>query len=249
MKQINIVLCRPEGSINIGAICRAIKSMGLTNLKLVSPSVINIDEVKQFSLSSFDIYQKSITYSSLSHAVQNSNLVVGTCRRHGKHRKNHYLLPNELATLVAEYSDENNNIDIVFGNEQNGLSDEELAFCHYLVTIPTSNAYPSLNLSHAVQIICYELFKSQSIIPKRYNVISHQKVDELSSNAVLSLNKLSFFAIGGDTARSEAKMFWHDILGRASLTSREELYLKRFFDKISNINSLHYQQNDKKNNE
>ncbi|MCL2520979.1 MAG: RNA methyltransferase [Spirochaetaceae bacterium] len=238
MKQISLVLCRPEGSINIGASCRAIKTMGFSNLKLVKPAPINTDEVKQWSLTAFNIFEQAEYFDNLQQALAGSILAVGTCRRHGKHRKNHYLLPGELAALCSDYTE--GEIAIVFGNERDGLSDDELALCHRLVTIPSSESYPSLNLSHAVQLICYELFKTKNITPKRFNLINHEKVAALSEHAITNLDKLAFFAISGATGKKEAAMFWHDILGRAGLTSREEHYLYNFFDKIANINTEHY---------
>jgi tRNA/rRNA methyltransferase len=236
---ISIVLCRPEGSVNIGAVCRAMKTMGLTKLKIVAPaSEICRDEVKKWGLKAFDIFERALFYTTLADAVGESTLIAGVSRRQGKRRKHFYLLPDEFAKTAVAYG--GGPVDIVFGNEQNGLNDEELTCCQHLLTIPSDENFPSLNLSHAVQIICYEIMRCEFVKPKRFHAVSASRLAALSRVAADSLSKLGFFVIAKETGYEESKNFWYTVLGRAGLTGSEEKFLYNFFNKIAHIDSSHY---------
>jgi tRNA/rRNA methyltransferase len=124
---------------------------------------------------------------------------------------------------------------VLFGNEETGLTDEELALCHVAVTIPSSPAFPSLNLSHAVQVICYEIFRAQSaarLTP--FSPISSPAVDELVSVVTRSLHSIGFFTRVGPEQMS---VFFKDILARAALSVREAHRLGVIFRKIAGLAS------------
>ena len=152
LDRIIIVLCRPEGSLNIGAVCRAMENMGLSRLSLVGDlSGIDDEKVRMMAIHAFPVYRKALRFEKLEDAVAGTVIAAGITRRRGKNRKRVSWLPEQMAKRAVET--EGGDIALVFGNEQNGLNDEELAACSEACHIPSHPQNPSLNLSHAVQII------------------------------------------------------------------------------------------------
>lgn len=163
MKQQNrlrIVLVRPKESRNVGAACRAMKCMGFTDLSLILDGIIDPSQASALAHYAGDVLDNAAVYTDLRPAIQDAVLVAGTTRRRGKRRKYFSLFPEQFAERVAAMK--TGSVAVLFGNEDTGLTDEELALCHVAVTIPTSAEFQSLNLSHAVQIICYEVLRALS---------------------------------------------------------------------------------------
>lgn len=132
--------------------------MGFTKLVLVKPRA-NPRDIKalEMAVNSWDILESALEYDSLKEAVKNSGLVIGTTGRLGK-KKINILTPMEMAQMLIPIIGERN-VSIVFGPEDTGLTNEDLALCQWIVAIPTGSPFNSLNLSHAVILICYELCK------------------------------------------------------------------------------------------
>lgn len=237
LKNVSIVLCQTEGSANIGAVCRAMKTMNITTLKLVNHHPLKIDEIKKWSVHAFDVFENATIYTSLKDAVQNAVIVAGTSRRDGKQRKQFAMMSDEFANLASQYAD--GEIAIVFGNEKNGLDAEEINLCHHLVNIPTSDEYGSLNLSHAVQIICYELFKQEENF-NRYLPINHRQVEILTNQIVSHLKAIGIFVISKKRGEADAISFWQSIFARSSLSKKESSYISTLFQRIEHIKTHLY---------
>lgn len=157
MRNIHVVLVRPMYGGNIGAVCRAMKNMGLTSLRLVAPrDDINYEEAVKFALSAGDVLAARQVYDDLPSAINECAQVAGTTARQGIYRAHSYTA-REWAPVFLD-SARANQVAMVFGAEDNGLSNEELALCTQIVRIPSSPLYSSLNLGQAVLICCYELF-------------------------------------------------------------------------------------------
>jgi len=105
-----------------------------------------------------DILERAEEFIELKEAISGLGCIVGTTSRQRKERTP-LLTPRELAGQLIPISQENS-IGLVFGSEKEGLTNEELSLCHLYVRIPSSESFPSLNLAHAVMVICYELFQS-----------------------------------------------------------------------------------------
>jgi tRNA/rRNA methyltransferase len=176
-----------------------------------------------------------MVYTDLRDAVEGAALVAGTTRRRGRRRKYFSVFPEQLAERAAGGSGE---IAVLFGNEETGLTDEELSLCSLAVTIPSSPAFPSLNLSHAVQIVCYEILRAVSrpagavrpLTP--FTPITAAEVDSLVSVITRSLKAVGFFTIVGPDSMG---VFWKDILSRAGLSVGEARRLGVVFRKISGL--------------
>jgi tRNA/rRNA methyltransferase len=232
LNRVTIILCRPEGQVNIGSVCRAMKTMGITRLKLVNPSPENLVDIKTWSLSAFDLYEQAQQFASLNDAIKNAVLVAGTSRRIGKNRKFFALSPAELATKATSYAD--GEIAIVFGNEKNGLNDEELKLCHLLVSIPSSADFASLNLAQAVQIVTYELFQAQAQ-PQLFHPIGAMQISRLVTEITNHLEALGFFNIAQVHGYTHVHSFLTNVLGRTGLNEGEAAFLAEMFSRLHHI--------------
>ncbi len=149
-----IILVRPEKIRNIGQTARAMKNFGFTNMRIVSPPAGNMREAYENAVDAKDILDKREIFSTIKDAASDLNLIIGTTSRHQMQP----LAPWEISDFMV--SNPEMKYGIIFGTEFRGLSNEELDLCHKVVSIPTSELYPSMNLSHSVCLICYELRKA-----------------------------------------------------------------------------------------
>lgn len=153
-QRIAIVLVEPQQPGNVGMVCRAMKNMGLADLRLVNPCCLEHEEARKFAVSARDIMEQARVFTSLEQALADSPLSVATTRRHGKYRQEIHTPGQVIERLEPLLSA--NRAAFVFGREDSGLTTEEVALCRWQATIPTSE-FGSLNLAQAVLIFCYEL--------------------------------------------------------------------------------------------
>ena len=111
---------------------------------------------KKMAMSADDILKKAVEFFSLQEAIRDLGLVIGTTRRKGGHRG--AFLPFNAAVSKIRGSSQHQKVGIVFGRESKGLANEDSALCDHLVTIPTGQIYPSLNLAQAVMVMLFALF-------------------------------------------------------------------------------------------
>ncbi len=157
-KNISIVLNRPRFPENIGAAARAMHNMGLSKLMVVDPENYDIEKIMRLAThESGAIVNRIKIYDDLESAVASMNYVIGTTARLGGERQS-IQKPADLAQRLISISS-NNNVAIIFGPEDRGLTNEEIRFCHVLINIPTAK-FSSINLAQSVMIVCYEIFKA-----------------------------------------------------------------------------------------
>lgn len=154
--RIAVVLVEPQSPGNVGMVCRAMKNMGLAELRIVKGCPLDHAEAYKFAVSAKDLLEAARVFSSLEDALADTELSVATTRRHGKYRQEIYS-PEEIVEKIAANL-AGNRAALVFGREDSGLTTDELSLCRWHATIPTSVEYGSLNLAQAVLIFCYELF-------------------------------------------------------------------------------------------
>lgn len=161
---IRIVLIETSHPGNIGAAARAMKNMSLDQLYLVSPKIFPSADATARAAGADHILHSAIMSQSLDEAVSDCHLVIGTSARLRTLNWPTYS-PRSLAEELITKPDIK--VAIVFGRENSGLSNEELNRCHYLLQIPCNEAFSSLNIAAAVQVVTYELFViSQQGFPK-----------------------------------------------------------------------------------
>jgi len=232
LKDVRIVLCQVSESGNVGAICRVMKNMGLSQLRLACPQPLNIEQINARAVHAADIWENSQKFDNLTEAVADCSLVVGTTRRRGHHRKSVSMPPRGLAAWLAERPGP---AAIVFGNERTGLEDHELEICNIASHIPASEVQPSLNLSHAVQIYAYELFlalEPQLPVKGQWQAMNQAEVSALASSITETLAFLGFYKF---PVKEEQEGFLRDVISRAGLTDREGRYLKDIFVKAARL--------------
>ena len=156
LDSIKIVLINPQIPENIGSTARAMHNMGVSNLILVNPKNCDLTRVlKTATGTSIDLIEQMEVFDNLMDAIGGCSYIVGTTARTGNHRPA-ITDPRRLAHDLVDLT-ENNQVAILFGPEDKGLSNEHLKFCDTIVTIPTAS-FSSLNLAQAVMLLCYELF-------------------------------------------------------------------------------------------
>ncbi len=156
LHSISIILVDTKTPANIGSTARCMMNMGLDRLILVKPPKDEANEAVRLAAGAEDILKQAQVAATLAEAIAGHNLVIGTSRHPGRLRKNVHT-PREMATQAVPLL-AGNKTAIVFGNEVNGLDNRDLALCNEIIAIPSSEAFPSLNLSHAVMIVAYEFF-------------------------------------------------------------------------------------------
>lgn len=156
LKNIRVVLARPIYGGNIGAVCRAMSNMGLSDLALVAPQPFDMNEALKMACWASDILKSRKEFPDLHAAVADCSRIFGTTARGGLYRA-HVRTPRESAPLILQAAS-SGKVALLFGPEDDGLANKELEVCTNLIRIPSSERYPSLNLAQAVMICCYELF-------------------------------------------------------------------------------------------
>lgn len=153
---IRIVLVETTHPGNIGGVARAMKNMCLHRLYLVRPRFFPNAEATSRASGADDVLAQATVCSSLEEAVQDCNLVFGTSARNERRIRWPQVDARECGDQVASAS-ANEQVAIVFGRENSGLSNEELECCHTLVHIPCNPEFSSLNIAAAAQVICSEI--------------------------------------------------------------------------------------------
>ncbi|MDC1184723.1 RNA methyltransferase [Alphaproteobacteria bacterium] len=178
MKKINltIILVRPQLSENIGMAARAMDNFGLSKLFIVNPRDGWPSKKAETSAKHADkIINKAKVYDNLDDAVSNFDLVIATSNRKRFLTKKIYDNFNILEKKIIDFK----NTAILFGPENSGLSNQDIRLANFLFTIPTHNSNKSLNLSHAVSLMSYELSKLNKISTKEAISSNDSKVSKL----------------------------------------------------------------------
>jgi TrmH family RNA methyltransferase len=155
LNQVRIVLVDTSHPGNIGAAARAMKTMGLSRLYLVTPQQYPHAEATARASGADDVLARAIVCGSLSEALSGCILVAATSAR-PRRLQSPSVTPAEVAAALLQQS-AHGDVALVFGRERSGLTNEELDLCQLLVSISANPDYSSLNLAAAVQILSYEL--------------------------------------------------------------------------------------------
>jgi tRNA/rRNA methyltransferase len=240
LSNIAVVLCRAEEGANVGSACRAMKTMGLGRLVLAGCPDFDEDRVRMLAVHAFDVYESALRFPSLGPALAGFSLSAGFTRRRGERRKAFSLSVEDLAALVlrrpaspARGDVLPGGVALVFGNERTGFTDEEIKLCSLAAHIPSSEAFPSLNLAQAVQVACYEL-RRQALAGKDGGAepVSRAEIDEAVSRIAAHLKEIGFFKVTRDR---ELSTFLRDSAERAAYTPTELRYFESVFRKAAGM--------------
>lgn len=259
LSNIVIILDHPDEARNIGSACRAMANNDIKELRIVGRREdYDLEKVHTLAIHAAYIFDKAGFYDDINAASADCSLSAGTTRRRGKNRKGKLLLPEEFAEQAdmitgqddsspdgspEDYADskvegnvKGGKVAVIFGNERTGLTDEQLDMCTLGVAIPSSKEFGSLNLSHAVQIICYHLFRQNLKNNKKTNAgftpLTLERLDKTVANITDNLQKIGFFKLAG---RPDMERFWRSILARAALSESEAQYIEKTFTKMAGL--------------
>ena len=232
-----IILSRPSEAGNAGAVCRAMKNMGLSRLRLAAPEFNEMPfgaiteagfsyggkeaVILARAVHAGDVWENAETFDTLAEAVKDCSFVIGTTRRRGRHRKQVTMTPSELASFLKDHPGK---AGIVFGNERTGLEDEELALCNIASHIPVNEAFPSLNLSHAVMVYAYELclkLPEKEAVKGQWVPMNQEAIETLVQEITGNFKLLGFYKQAG---RKEQERFFRDLFSRSGITERDGRY-------------------------
>ena len=194
--KFGFILVKPQLGENIGACARSLKNFGFSKLNIVLPkqSWPN-NKAKATSVGAYDIVQKAKIFNSTQQAINDFDIVVSLSARKRDINKKHISINNFLKLIKSK---KNTNFGLMFGPEASGLSNDDLSLSNFILQIPTSNKFKSLNLSHSLTVISYEIFKLINSNKfkndkKKIKISSKRKVSSLVSHLKKLLEKKGFF--------------------------------------------------------
>ena len=155
--KFGFILVKPQLGENIGACARSMKNFGFNKLHIIKPKInFPNHKAKATSVGAYDIINKAKVFDNIENSINSFNLIVSLSARRRDINKKHISL-QDFQKMISKKR--NINIGLMFGPEASGLSNKDLSFSNYILQIPTSTKFRSLNLSHSLTIICYEIFK------------------------------------------------------------------------------------------
>jgi tRNA/rRNA methyltransferase len=226
-----VVLCRAEEGGNVGSACRAMKTMGLSRLVLAGCPDFDEDRVRMMSVHAFDLYESAERFPDLASALARFSLSAGFTRRRGERRKAFSLSVEDFAAQALGRP--TGDVALVFGNERTGLTEGEIKLCSLAAHIATSEAFPSLNLSQAVQIACYEL-RRQALGERTGSArpVSRAEAEASVARIAAHLRDIGFFKVSRDRELSD---FLRDTVERSAYTPGELRYFESVFRKAAGM--------------
>ena len=239
LNKFGFILVNPQLGENIGACARALKNFGFSNLNIVSPrdSWPNT-KARMTSVGAYNIIQKAKIYNNVSDAVQKFDLVFASTARKRDVNKKHISIINFVKILSKH---KKSNIGIMFGPEASGLSNHDLSLSNFIIQIPTSSKLTSLNLSHAVIVICYEIYRSFNFSKfKKEKILSKLASKNSIKNLIKFLEKMldrkKFFK--PPEKKKSMILNINNVFGRLELSDKEIRILFSIFSSLSKKDRL-----------
>jgi tRNA/rRNA methyltransferase len=232
-ENLAIILVRPQGPINIGSVCRVMMNFGFNQLRLVAPTpAFRSLEAKKMALSAFPIIEQASVFKDLPSALSDIQVAFGTTRRFGKYRKNFYTPKGAGQLMVQHYTE--NQCALVLGPEDTGLETCDLDLCQHFITIPTHDDYPSMNLSHSLAVLLYEIAGADSNSKNFYDpapkkLATGRELDQLFDHMKKTLLSIDYL----DPQNPDHLLrTFRRIFGAADLTSRDIRILRGLMSRI-----------------
>jgi tRNA/rRNA methyltransferase len=227
---IEVVLVEPEKEENVGRVARVMKNFGYSSLMLIDPKCSHLgNKAKALASHAEDILRKAKV--AKKDALWEFDYLVGTTAVLGNDSNVTRLpiLPKEAARAIAR---KNAKVALVFGRESSGLTNEELAQCDMLVTIPTAKNYSTMNLSQAVGIVLYEIFiaRGEEHVSTHIRAASKKDKEILLGiiNTVLDATKFPT-----KEKKETQRKVWKRVVGKSMLSKKEALALMGFFKRVT----------------
>ena len=194
--KFGFILVKPQLGENIGACARSLKNFGFSKLHIVSPKQSwSNNKAKATSVGAYDILKKAKIYNSTYDAINDFNVVISLSARKRDINKRHISINHFLKMIKSK---NNTRFGLMFGPEASGLSNDDLSLSNFVLQIPTSKKFKSLNLSHSLTVISYEIFKLINFNKfeknaKNIKISSKNKISSLVLHLKRLLEKKGFF--------------------------------------------------------
>ncbi|MGH8737789.1 MAG: RNA methyltransferase [Burkholderiales bacterium] len=223
LERVRVVLCRPSHPGNIGSAARAMKTMGLADLRLVAPLRYPAPEAEWLATSAIDVLQAARLHATLGEAIGDCVATYALSARPREWSPRSLALREAAPEALARAAD--GQVAFVFGNEAAGLSNDEMFACQALVHIPADPAFTSLNLAQAVQVVCYELRMTlgAEVPPMRAEKpATAADLEGLYAHLEQAATQTGFMAPG-----SKLRERWRRLFSRVPALEREEVNILR----------------------
>lgn len=191
---VSIVLVSPARPENVGAAARAMKTMGFSDLRIVDSEAHRQEGARWVAHGSVDIIDNARFFPTLADALADIDFTVATTAR-SRAKFHYYATPAELLPLMQEKSQWMERAALVFGREDSGLTNEELALADVLTGVPMVADYPSLNLGQAVMVYCYQL---ASLMQQRNEPVVIQSEEQLKALRLRARSLLRTLGVADD---------------------------------------------------
>ncbi len=231
--RIGFLLVKPQLPENIGFCARGLKNFGFKNLDLVNPkeSWPNKKAIAT-SVGAKDILKNTKVYTNIKEAINKYDIVYASSARRRDINKKHLSFNQFIKSLKKN---KKKKIGIIFGPEASGLSNEDIAYSNYIFKIPVNKKFESINLSHSVILICYEIFKIVKVSyfkkdKKLEDIVSKEKLNVFTDFVENRLEKKGFFS--PNEKRKTMLINLRNIFGRIQLSNKELRILSSIFSRI-----------------
>ncbi len=222
-----VILVKPEKQENIGLVARVMKNTGFSDLRIVGLKDFNF-EARRTAVHSLDILEKAKFYSTLNQAVRELHLVFGsTAKRRSKFS---ILSLPEAVDIIYRYP-LSTRIGFLFGNERTGLTSEELGISNFIFSLPQADRQPSYNLSSAVLLTLFEIFRRSPMepLPVEEKPLPREEQDECINIVLRKLRESGFIH---ETNEIHITRRVQDLFGRLALNDKDRKLLMAIFNKI-----------------
>jgi len=214
-ERVRVVLVEVKYPGNIGQVARVLRNFGYGKLALVKPRCMIDAESEKMAVGAESLLDAIRIYDTIEEAVKGARIVIGSTRRRGVERKN--ILDPRLSAELIEPVLAVGEAALLFGPEDRGLTNEDLAQCHWIASIPSGSDRPSFNLSHAVAMFLYEItYKLLLPLPRNYAL--HEKYEGMFNHLEKFLDDIGFLH-ENDPARM--MLVIRQMLYRARFSERE----------------------------
>ena len=232
--KFGFILVNPQLGENIGSCARALKNFGFSKLCIVSPrDPWPNTKARMTSVGAFNVIKSAKIHNNVEDAVNKFDLIFATTARKRDVNKKHISIVNFIKILSKH---KNSNIGIMFGPEASGLSNHDLSLSNFIIQIPTSSQLTSLNLSHAVIVICYEIYRSLNFNKfKKEKILSALASKNSIKNLIKFLEKMldhkNFFK--PPEKKKSMILNINNIFGRSELSDKEIRILFSIFSSLN----------------
>lgn len=223
---VRVVLVRPETAANIGAAARIVRNMGLSGIDLVSPGDWRTLECWRTAWGAQDVLEHARVFEDLVGALAETTLAIAFTGRRDRDAAIGDV--RDAATLVTRLAPDEA-AALVFGPESAGLTRQEMALCGQRAAIPAHHDQPSLNLSHAVMVAAYEVFRARSSPNQPSRRATHGEKEAMLS--LLREGLLALQALPRENAEADF-LEWRNMFQRADLTPKEVRLLEHMARKM-----------------